>query len=82
MQKSIHSYQQRKLQKLLRELRRQMGYRQKDLADVLNVPQSFVSKYEAGERRLDILELRSICESMGIKLEDFVRKLERIIDEA
>ncbi len=59
-----------------------MGYRQKDLADVLNVPQSFVSKYEAGERRLDILELRSICESMGIKLEDFVRKLERIIDEA
>ena len=46
------------------------------LAQKLNQPQSFVSKYESGERRLDILELREVCAALGVSLSDFLRRLE------
>jgi transcriptional regulator with XRE-family HTH domain len=65
-----------RLQALLREVRNDAGLRQADLAERLGQPQSFVSKYESGERRLDILELRQVCEILGIPLHDFIRRLE------
>ncbi|HPY76550.1 MAG TPA: helix-turn-helix transcriptional regulator [Anaerohalosphaeraceae bacterium] len=82
MQKSIYSKDQEQLQNLLRELRKQKGYKQKDLAALLKTPQSFVSKYEVGERRLDILEIRRICLVLGISLSNFVKELEARIREA
>ena len=66
---------------LLRAARREAGMRQVDLANRLRRPQSYVSKYESGERRLDLLELRQICNALGISLEAFVRQLESAIDE-
>jgi transcriptional regulator with XRE-family HTH domain len=48
-----------------------------DVAAKLGVPQSFVSNYESGERRLDILELRDLCEVLGITLPIFVQRLEK-----
>ena len=65
-----------RLIKLLRELRLQAGLTQAELANRLNLPQSFVSKYEAGERRLDLFELQEICSLLNIPLQDFIRKLE------
>jgi transcriptional regulator with XRE-family HTH domain len=65
-----------KLQALLREVRTEAGIRQTDLAERLGQPQSFVSKYESGERRLDILELRDVCEALGLPLAEFVERLE------
>jgi transcriptional regulator with XRE-family HTH domain len=65
-----------RLQALLREVRAEAGLRQADLAANLGLPQSFVSKYESGERRLDILELREVCRSIGISLPNFVARLE------
>lgn len=50
---------------------------QVDLARKLDRPQSFVSKYESGERRLDLVELRQICHAMRISLPEFVRRFER-----
>lgn len=50
--------------------------RQQDLADRLGVGQSFVSKYESGERRLDLFELREICEACGVPLGAFVERFE------
>lgn len=47
-----------------------------DLAERLGEPQSFVSKYEIGERRLDVLELEQVCKSCGITLIDFVTRLQ------
>ncbi len=82
MQKNIYSPNQKKLQEVLRKLRTESSYRQKDLADLLGVHQSFVSKYESGERRLDILELREICGIFKITLSEFVCKLEEVLDEA
>ena len=62
---------------LLRELRERQGLRQVELADQLGRPQSFVSKYETGERRLDIVELRQLCTVLGTDLARFVRTFER-----
>jgi transcriptional regulator with XRE-family HTH domain len=73
--------QREKLLLLLRELRQKSAMRQIDIAEQLDVPQSFISKYESGTRRLDILELRRICQLMGISLQDFVKKLEENLNE-
>lgn len=82
MEKSIHTHHQEKLQQLLRELREEAGLRQVDLAELLGEPQPFVSRYERGERRLDILELRKICNLLGLTLRQFVDRLEELLSEA
>ena len=74
--------QREKLYVLLKRIRQDKGIRQVELAERLGVPQSFVSKYESGDRRLDILELRQICNAIGISLEEFIRKLEDSLNEA
>jgi len=76
MEKSIHSPEQTTLQRLLRQIRRGAGLRQEDLAQLLGKPQSFVSNYERGERRLDLLELRQICQAVGIPLIALVQRFE------
>jgi transcriptional regulator with XRE-family HTH domain len=81
MEKSLYSDNQKKLLELLRELREEAKLRQEDVAEALEVPQSFVSKYESGERRLDILELRAVCQVLKLELPTFCRKLERRIAE-
>ena len=60
MEKSDKSGRRIRLCKLLREIRAEAGLRQIDLAKRLDQPQSYVSKYEAGERRLDIIELENV----------------------
>ena len=77
MPKSIFSAGQEKLQNLLKTTRGNAGLTQAALAAKLKRPQSFVSKYESGERRLDLVELREICNALGISLVDFVRSFER-----
>ncbi|MEO8593491.1 MAG: helix-turn-helix transcriptional regulator [Candidatus Solibacter sp.] len=69
--------QQKALLSLLRELRLKAGLRQVDMAEKLRKPQAFVSYYESGARRLDLLELRQICGILGITLQAFVRKFEQ-----
>lgn len=56
------------------------GLRQQDLALLLKIPQSFVSKYESGERRLDLLELRRVCAALKIGLTDLVIRIEKRLD--
>ena len=71
--------QQRKkaLLDLLRQIRRAAGLRQVELAQRLGKPQSFVSKYESGERRLDLLDLEQVCQAVGITLASFTKRFER-----
>ena len=47
-----------------------------DFAASLDEPRSFVSKYERGERRLDVLELREVCRVLGVGLTEFAATLE------
>lgn len=63
--------------KLLREARKGVGLNQEDLAKKLGKPHSFVSRYETGERRLDILELQLVCAACEITLLDFVKRLSK-----
>ncbi|MFJ8818242.1 helix-turn-helix domain-containing protein [Amycolatopsis thermoflava] len=64
MEKSIYSAEYRELCRILRELRREAGLTQVQVAERLGVPQSFVSKYETGERRLDVIELKHIASAI------------------
>jgi transcriptional regulator with XRE-family HTH domain len=68
---------QKALLSLLRQVRIEAGMRQEDLARALGMPQSVVSKFESGERRLDLLELRDVCDALTISLVQFVRRFER-----
>lgn len=58
------------------------GLKQTDLADILDVPQSFVSKIETGERGLDLVELKIVVEAMGATLSEFVTEFEKNVDES
>jgi transcriptional regulator with XRE-family HTH domain len=64
---------------LLKEARERSGLTQREVADQLNVPQSFVSKYESGERRLDVLELRRICRVLNITLAELIGNIESLL---
>jgi transcriptional regulator with XRE-family HTH domain len=73
--------QRESLYSLLKKLRQNSGIRQVDLAEKLGVPQSFISKYESGERQLDIVELRQVCRAIGITLDNFAKMLEETFNE-
>lgn len=76
MRPSIGTAEHKRLVALLRQIRLDAGLTQVDLAKRLREPQAFVSRYETGERRLDLLELRQVCRAVGISLKDFVREFE------
>ncbi len=72
-----YSPEQDRFLALLRQARREAGLTQVDLARRIGEEQSFVSKVERGERRLDILELRHICQALGLRLDAFALRLEQ-----
>ena len=67
MQKSIYTQQHQRLCELLVEARDAAGLTQVELARRLDRPQSFVSKYENGERRLDVIEFMAVAKALDIK---------------
>ncbi len=82
MKKKNKNVQREKFQELLKRIRQDKGIRQIELAEKLGVPQSFISKYESGDRQLDILELRQVCQAIGIPLQEFIRELEDSLGES
>lgn len=79
MKKSLYSSQQKLLQELLKAVRIEAGFSQVVLSNKLRKSQSFVSKYENGERMLDVLELREVCAALGVPLQHFINRLEEIL---
>lgn len=59
---------------LLRQVRLDANITQLQLAEKIGQTQSYVSKYENGEQRLDLIELETVCKAMGISLTDFVER--------
>ena len=77
MPRTTHTPEYKVLRVLLRELRDRQGIMQSDLAERLDVPQSYVSKSENGERRLDVLEVRTWCIALGVPFVDFSKELNK-----
>lgn len=77
MSKSRATHERERLSQLLRQLRVNANMRQVDMASKLDEPQSYVSRYESAEQRLDLIELRRICKVLGISLAELVEKFER-----
>ena len=65
--------------RLLKQTRRRFGVTQEELAERLGATQSFVSKCERGERRLDIVEIRAFCVALGSSLPEFAQELEAVL---
>jgi transcriptional regulator with XRE-family HTH domain len=68
------------LQKALVEARQSKGLTQTEIATRLGKPQSFVSKYESGERRLDVVEFLEVCQALSVKPNSILNKID--IDKA
>lgn len=76
MEKSIYSAEYQRLCALLRQLREEAGLTQVEVAERLDEPQSFVSKYESGERRLDVIELHHVAEAIGVPIRTVLARFE------
>jgi transcriptional regulator with XRE-family HTH domain len=71
--------QHRALQDALRAIRSEKGITQAELAELLGKPQSYVSKFESGERKLDLPELDQICSALDSRLETLIRRYRRAL---
>ena len=65
LDKSVHSAGQTTFCELMVKARKSAGLTQQQLAKRLHRPQSFVAKYEGGERRLDVVEFIAISHALG-----------------
>jgi transcriptional regulator with XRE-family HTH domain len=65
MQKSLRSPEYARLIATLVATRKDADVRQQALARKLGRPQSFIAKYEGGERRIDVVEFVAIVRALG-----------------
>jgi transcriptional regulator with XRE-family HTH domain len=79
MKKRTYIAQRNLMTNLLREARIEKGLTQVELAARIEKDQAYVSRYESGQRRLDILEVREVCQAIGISLSEFVKRLEKAL---
>lgn len=63
-----------RLAALLRKVRMEADLTQEQIAKRVGQSQSYVSKYETGEQRLDLIELEAVCNAVGLPLTEFVRR--------
>ena len=73
--KSLRSAEHRALCALLVTARRNAGLNQTELAKRLGKPQSFIAKYEGGERRLDVIEFLAVVRAIGADPRRILRAL-------
>jgi transcriptional regulator with XRE-family HTH domain len=79
VEKSIYRKEYKYFVQVLVDFRTKAGVLQTDLARKLKVHQSYISKIETGQRKVDIFELREICSHLNTNLVEFVKALERRI---
>ncbi len=77
MTKSIFTPEYQLFLKLLLQGRKKAGMTQVQLAAQLKKPQSFVCKFEKGERRLDIIEFLEIARILNIDAGEIIQRLQK-----
>ena len=65
------------LRALLIDARERAGLTQAEVAQRLRRVQSFVSKYEQGERRLDVVDFIAVCECLGVDPAELLQRVKR-----
>ncbi len=75
MRKTRHSKQYQRLLIALREARREARLTQTEVAAKFGTHASFISKVEAGERRIDVVELAEFCRLYGVPLATFLARV-------
>lgn len=75
MTKSVFTDRYDRFRNLLVQARTSRGLTQTEVAERLGRPQSFVSKYERGERRLDVVEFLEVAKAIGIDPGKILKKL-------
>jgi transcriptional regulator with XRE-family HTH domain len=79
MPSSLHSDAYSAFRAILIAVRKDAGVTQVELAERLNRPQQFVSKYERGERRVDLIEFIAVCRALRVDPKDaFAAVLRRV----
>lgn len=81
MPKSLFTGEYLTFRELLKDLRLQKGLTQAELSAAIGMAQSFVSKYEMGERRLDFVEVAALCRQLDITLEKFAKSFMRAVQQ-
>jgi transcriptional regulator with XRE-family HTH domain len=81
MSKTIYRPEHTVLLSLLKKHRKAAGLTQVQCSKALGRPQSFMSDVESGTRRLDIVQLRDLCEVLGIGLQDLIQEFEQSLVE-
>ena len=76
MNKELYNKRWKLFREVLRTERKHHKVSQINLAKKLGIEQSYISKTEIGDRRLDIIELLEYCDAMGLTLTDFVFRME------
>jgi transcriptional regulator with XRE-family HTH domain len=75
--KTVHSPEHNAFCELMIAARKKAGLTQHDVAKRLKKPQSFVAKYEGGERRIDVVEFLTIVRAIGADPVRLMRALMR-----
>ncbi|MDO8587914.1 MAG: helix-turn-helix transcriptional regulator [Armatimonadota bacterium] len=77
MSKSLFTKEYAAFLDLLKAARRRSGLSQMEVAQRLGETQSFVSKCERGERRLDVVEARAFCKAVGVSFVGLIAEFDR-----
>ena len=73
MSKSVYSKDYKEIIERLKKARVEVGLSQQEVADKLNKPQSYISKIESGERRLDVAEIKSFASVYKKDISSFIK---------
>ncbi len=79
MEKTIATREYKVFLRCLRNARKRAGVTQVVLAERLGQTQSWISKCERGERRLDLVEVRAFCQAMDVSFVAFVEEFEKAV---
>lgn len=78
--KTIHTAAYQRFLLLLVKARREAGLTQRELSERLGRPQSYVSKFERGERRLDVIEFLEVTRSLEVDPHSMLEEISSALD--
>ena len=79
MTAGFHSSEHKTFQAVLRSIRAERDLTQKQVAELMGVTQGRVSRFESGQRRMDVVELRRWCLAVGKPIAEVVQRFDEAV---